>query len=152
MEKKTLWLNFTNWWNLISKLVEAIFFPVVEVYSSSGCLLYLQRASHWDGNRLPPVCTGWQLDFTKLWLFQMLVRKHTCVAVCFLCFFVLFLNALIFMLCLLTQVFDWRDKPHSWHPVTNEELGNGQNFHVVSPVWSLVEDSFELHKCLHCWC
>lgn len=152
MEKKTLWLNFTNWWNLISKLVEAIFSLWLKyILHLAVCYIYNEPATGMGTGCLQS-CAGWQLGFTKLWLFQMLVRKHTCVAVCFLCFFVLFLNALIFMLCLLTQVFDWRDKPHSWHPVTNEELGNGQNFHVVSPVWSLVEDSFELHKCLHCWC
>lgn len=60
MEKKTLWLNFTNWWNLISKLVEAIFFPVVEVYSSSGCLLYLHMSQPlgWEQAASSPVLGG----------------------------------------------------------------------------------------------
>lgn len=79
---------------------------MVEVYSSSGCLLYLQRASHWDGNRLPPVmCWVAARLYEAVTLSDACEKTHVCCSVLFM-FFVLFLNALIFMLCLLTQVFD----------------------------------------------
>lgn len=151
MKKNPLWLNFTDWWNLISKLVEAIFSLWLKyILHLAVCYIYNEPATGMGTGCLQSVLGGsWALrscdSFRCLW-------ENTRVLQCAFYVFVLFLNALIFMLCLLTQVFDWRDKPHSWHPVTNEELGNGQNFNVVSPVWSLVEDSFELHKCLHCWC